>query len=184
MDKLVDKKDFNGSLEKIKPIGEENQIQKIELNKKNIKWGWMILLFIAFLVVSPIFGLYAILASWNYAIIYNIFTLYPKYYYVVLINISITLFLIFFGIYAGLSLYLLKERAVFKAKLYLIVGLIFGLSVPFLLLFVGFSDEALSFYRVTTHIGISIFFSLITFGVWFWFLTYSKTVKRIYFQNK
>ena len=147
-----------------------------------IKWGWMGL-FIAILVaILPIFSIITIINSWNEAIIYDLFNLYPKFYTVAIIDISISLILIFFSIYAGLSLYLLKDKAVYKAKMFLIVYLIYGISVPFLLYFVDFPEEAISI--ISGEIGSGIFRSFIFFAVWFWFLSSSKTVNRIYFQDE
>ena len=150
--------------------------------KRKVKWGWMGL-FIAILVaIFPLFSIANIINSWNESITYGLFDLYPKFYSVSVIDIIISSFLILFSIYAGISLYLRKEDALKKAKFFLVAYLIYGLTVPFFLYFVDFPEESLSFLGGDIFGGI--FRSFIFFGIWFWFITSSQTVKRIYFANE
>jgi len=150
-------------------------------SNKNVRWGWMGLFIVVLVIVSPLFSIYLIIDSWNFAIANDLFSQYPKFYLVSSIDVVISIFLILFSIYAGLSLYFLKDRAVMKAKLFLIVGLIYGIIAPISLYFVDFPEDAL--YLLPGEIGSNIFRSLIFFGIWYWFLTSSKTVKRIYFDK-
>jgi len=161
---------------------EQNDIKDVkDTEKRKIKWGWMALFIAILVVILPISHLFYLIYSWSDAINYDLFNLYPNFYFVALAEVTITLFLIFFSIYAGLSLYLFKDRAVSKAKMFLIVYLIIGIFLPSLYYFAGFPEDV--GYYIGAEIFGEIFRSFIFFGVWYWFITSSKTVNRIYFQD-
>ena len=107
----------------------DEQIGESSKENKKIKWGWMGLFIAILVVISPLFSIFIIINSWNESITYGLFNLYPNFYYVSIIDVAISLFLILFSIYAGLSLYWLKDRAVFKAKIFLITNLIYGIII-------------------------------------------------------
>ena len=150
-----------------------------KISNKDVRWGWMGLFIIILVIISPLFGIYTLITSWNDAVAYDLFNLYPKFYLVSIIDVVVSIFLIIFSIYAGLSLYFLKDKALLKTKIYLIVGLIYGIIAPLSVYFVGIPQENL--YLVSGEIGTGIFRSFIFFGIWYWFITSSKTVQRIYF---
>jgi hypothetical protein len=162
--------------------GGKKMMDSNEKSNKDIRWGWMGLFIVILVVISPLFSIYTIITSWNDVVAYDLFNLYPKFYLVCIIDLVVSIFLIIFSIYAGLSLYILKDRALFKAKLFLIIGLIYGIVAPFSIYFAGFPEDAL--YLASGEIGSSIFRSFIFFGIWYWFITSSKTVKRIYFDKQ
>ena len=114
---------------------ESKQDEIIENNNKrsnkNVIWGWMGLFIAILVVISPIISIFTLLYAYSEAVYYDLFNLYPKFYLVFIIDIVVSIFLIIFSIYAGLSLYFFKDRALFKAKLFLIVGLIYGIVAPF-----------------------------------------------------
>ena len=153
---------------------------KIEKNYQKSKLGWMWLLIAVLVVFFPLFTFLTIIYSWNEAIIYDLFNLYPKFYIVSIFDIIISFGLVIFSIYAGLLLYSKKDNALYTAKAFLIVYLIYSLTVPFLLFFVDFPNETI----LIGDIANSIFGSFIFFGVWYWFLTSSKTINRIFFEDK
>jgi hypothetical protein len=150
--------------------------------RQDINWGWMGVFIIILVVVSPLFFVYNIIITWNDAITYSLFDLYPKIYIVTVIDVFLRSLLIVFSIYTGVSLFLLRYNAIQTAKKFLIIGLIYGLISPFLIYFVDFPEE--SMYLIGSEIGSGIFRAFIFFGVWYWFVTSSRTVQRIYFTNE
>ena len=164
-----------------KKKNEEKIMDNTKRSNEKVKWGWMGLFIVVLVVISPLYSVYTLFSSWGVMVANDIFNLYPKTYVVSIIDVVISIFLIIFSIYVGLSLYYFKDRALLKTKLYLIVFLIYGIIAPFSIYFVGYPQDALNL--TSSSIGTSIFRTLIFFGVWYWFITSSKTVERIYFDK-
>jgi len=150
-------------------------------SKTRPKFGWMSLFIAILLAIFPIFTVFNITTTLNDALTYNLFNLYPGFYIVSLVDVSFSLFLVFFSLYAGLSLYLFKHNAVYKAKAFLGLNLIYSIIAPFLLYFADFPAESMSI--IMGDAGSNIIRALIFFGVWFWFLSSSDTVKRLYYSK-
>lgn len=164
-----------------KPL-EENIIGSDTRSNKNVRWGWMGLFIIILIFISPLINIYFLGNSWDEAIFFDLFIQFPNYYLFSIINIVIVIFLMIFSVYVGLSLYFFKDNAIYKTKVYLIAALIYGIISPFSLYFMGFPEEV--HFLIPSEIGSSIFRSFIFFGIWYWFITSSKTVKRIYFSKE
>jgi len=164
-----------------KKKNEEKIIDSTKRSNEKVRWGWMGFFIVVLVVISPLYSVYTLFSSWGVMVANDLFNLYPKTYLLSIIDVVISIFLIIFSIYVGLSLYYFKDRALLKTKLYLIVFLIYGIIAPFSIYFVGYPQDALNL--TSSSIGTSIFRTLIFFGVWYWFITSSKTVERIYFDK-
>jgi hypothetical protein len=144
---------------------------------RKVKWGWMGFFIAVLVVLSPLFTLFMMFTNWSYILASDIFDSYPGLFFIAIFDVFIVFSLMLFGIYVGLSIYRLKERALYKAKIFLILSLIYGILSPFLFFLAGLPDYLLSV--IGYAIVPSIIRSLFTFGIWYWFVSSSKTVIRI-----
>jgi hypothetical protein len=151
--------------------------KNLQTTNKKIKWGWMGLFIVILVVISPLIAIYTIYSNLDYFLTSDLFDSYPGLFFITIFVVVITIFLMLFGIYVGLSIYMLKERALFKAKIFLIVNLIFSILSPFLIFFAGLPEYVISFLGYA--IVPTILRSLIPFLIWYWFVSSSKTAIRI-----
>jgi hypothetical protein len=170
-------------LEIQKQISEQEKkkmIYSIKRSNKNVRWGWMGLLIVSLVIISPIYNILLNIINWNTASTYDLFNLIPTFYFAFIFYLLLIILVIIYGIYAGLSLYFLKYRAVEKTKGFLIIYLVLGIMLP-ISQYITFRD-----YGIYTPFNVvrAIIATCIPFVIWYWFMASSKTVKRIYFNTE
>jgi uncharacterized membrane protein len=151
----------------------------ITKSKKDIRWGWMGL-FIVILVIIPVYNIGIIIINLDTALKYNYFNLVPDLYEMWILQLLIYVGLMIFSIYAGLSLYFFKKKAIYTTReyLYAYIGAAIFTSL--------FLDLPLALYTNIVNpvdIPTRIIVTCIVFGFFYWFIHYSQTVKRIYLGN-
>jgi uncharacterized membrane protein len=157
------------------------QRQISEQEKKEIKLGWMGLFIVILVIIAPLYNIVMNIINWNYVSADDLFNLvdYPKFYISSICTVVVNIMLVMYSIYAGLSLYSLKDSAVSTTKSFLIFYLVIGITFPLSQYFM-FLDYGI---YTPVNVGRGIFATCIFVGIWYWFITSSKTVKRIYFDN-
>jgi hypothetical protein len=142
--------------------------------------GWLLLFCITLIVFMPLFSAYNLIINFNDSIYFDLFTTYPNWLIISVIDIIVVVGLIFFSIYAGIALLRIKQNAVSIAKKYLITYLLYGIISSFFPFLAGFPSESYDDFISMAVRGI--FGTLIYFAVWYDYLRKSKRVSRTYFD--
>jgi len=154
-----------------KPHGERDEY----VEYKGVK-GWLLILCIILTIISPLFSIISLISSYNLASTY--FYMYPGLRIVTIIDTILSIGLIAFSIYAGISLWKVKSGAVKIAKKYLRTFLGYSIIAIFLPFTAGLPSQANS-AMLGAALGIAIR-SWIFIAIWYSYLNKSKRVKATY----
>ncbi|MBN1384163.1 MAG: trypsin-like peptidase domain-containing protein [Elusimicrobia bacterium] len=134
--------------------------KKIE---ENLKYkdvgGWLLFFCISLTIINPLYNLVEII---NMLKSFTVF---------VFIGSIFDIGLSIYGIYAGMSLWKIRPHAVKTAKRFLLVSLIYVVSITVLLIILGIINE--EFIKIATR-------SVVYFIIWYSYLSKSKRVKETY----
>ncbi|GAG86051.1 unnamed protein product, partial [marine sediment metagenome] len=154
-----------------KPHGERDEY----VEYKDVK-GWLLFLCIILTIISPLFSLINIVNSYNQLSQY--YTIFPGLRTVTIIDIILSIGLIAFSIYAGISLWKVKPGAVNITKKYLLTFLGYSIIAIFLPFTAGLPSQVNSF-MLGAALGIAIR-TWIFIAIWYSYLNKSKRVKATY----
>jgi len=138
--------------------------------------GWLLLLCISLTIVAPIHSLYDLITSHELNV--QLIVLDPDIES--LINISIVLYVVVtvLSVRAGIALWKIKPRAVKIAKNYLLILFVYSIiSILLTLMTKQISEEKID---LIADVDKSQIRPLISFVIWYWYLSVSKRVKATY----
>ena len=144
---------------------------------KGVK-GWLRFFCFSLIILVPLFYLFTSLVIVYAVYIDRASGLYYTYNsgleFYVIFNLSLGLFMTIYSVIAGIKLYRVSYRAVEFAKTYLVISLIGGIVASL------FQSCAISFESLIPLV-IGVLQSIISFNIWFKYLTISKRVKATYY---
>jgi hypothetical protein len=138
--------------------------------------GWLFLFCATLIVVNPLTTISHVISGYSEAKVY--FGLLPGLLFLTIIDSILSIGVMIFGFYAGITLYLIKPWAVKIAKIYLLSLLGYSFISILLPLFVGFPQDVVTplMEEMAKGVGGPVIYVLI----WFLYLSKSKRVEATY----
>lgn len=158
------------------PDNPESQDHTISAPSEGVG-GWLLLLCVTLTILNPFLGAHNLLSHFQRASADFDYVQGLQYY--LYVNIALRLFVVVFGMHAGISLWTERPNAVRTAKRYLFVFLgSLTLGVVLLFVMVEWPDYAAEI--LVKEIAKEVLPSLLFFTVCFLYLSKSKRVKATY----
>lgn len=142
--------------------------------------GWLLLFVVGLTILGPLLNLSTV--SNNLSEAGKIAEMFPSLATVLYLETALILLLTAFSIYAGVSLWAIRPKAVGTAKIYLLVLIAFSVLDLFIIMSADLPTPAAS---AAMGAGVmAIFRSAIYAVVWFLYLTKSERVYATYFAEE
>ena len=142
---------------------------------KGVK-GWLLLFCIILTVINPLITVFNLVGGYNESKAY--FAAYPGLQTLFAIDSVLSIGLVAFSIFAGISLWMIRPNAVKIAKIWLFSFLAYSILIIFLPYAAGLPSSALN--DMIGQVIVETIRSLVFFGIWFSYLLVSTRVRQTY----
>jgi hypothetical protein len=150
-------------------------VNETDLGYKGVR-GWLLLLCVNLTILDPFATCFNIIVLTNGAKPY--FERYPGLFRLIFIGGGLSIILMLFSIYAGITLWKVLPNAVATAKKYLLCVFLYSILSVFLPFFVGLPDEA---YRgMAEGTLINHLLTILYVAMWYLYLMRSRRVRVTY----
>ncbi len=143
---------------------------------KGIK-GWLLFLCIALTFIFPLNTINKLVQSYSSSIPY--FNTYPNLLFANILDITLCGILIIISMYAGISLWQIKENAVSVTKMFLWFGIIYTFLEPALIILIAGLPEIANNAIIKASI-IDAIVNFTSFFIWYLYLLKSKRIANTF----
>ncbi len=157
-------------------LGASGMCNQCNTKTKKGVGGWLLLFCVGLTILSPLYTFYSLVTGYNET--QPFYHQYPGLLTMTIIDIILSVGLMAFSIYAGISLWNIRPRAVKTAKTYLLSLLGYSILVIFLPFINGLPSEVNS--QMVGLLIFSLVRTIIYIIVWYTYLSSSKRVKATY----